>query len=98
MFSKPSSLLIEFSALNNDMFQLAYSKLTGQYVGTYESGSTAAFKHGRTETIRPCTVATREFCEALNGSKLPTPEALKQMVSKCSKIHVNLLKDAAMGM
>lgn len=28
------------------------------HVGTYESCSTAAFKHGRTETVRPCTIKT----------------------------------------
>lgn len=78
-------------------FQLAYSKLTGQYVGTYESCSTAAFKHGRTETMRPCTTATKEFCEALRGTQTPSPQVLRQMLSKCSKVHVNLLKEAAMG-
>ncbi|XP_034234835.1 carnitine O-palmitoyltransferase 2, mitochondrial [Thrips palmi] len=78
-------------------FQLAYNKLTGQYVGTYESCSTAAFKHGRTETMRPCTIATKEFCEALRGSNQPKPQILKEILMKCSKVHVNLLKEAAMG-
>lgn len=40
-------------------FQAAYHKLTGKFVGSYESCSTAAFKHGRTETVRPCTTATK---------------------------------------
>lgn len=40
-------------------FQAAYHKLTGKFVPSYESCSTAAFKHGRTETIRPCTTATK---------------------------------------
>lgn len=42
-------------------FQSAYYKLYGKFVATYESCSTAAFKHGRTETIRPCTMATKVF-------------------------------------
>lgn len=79
------------------MFQLAYNKLTGQYVGTYESCSTAAFKHGRTETMRPCTTATREFCEAMRAPQRPSPQALKGMLLNCSKIHGNLIKEAAMG-
>lgn len=33
--------------------------MSGKYVGTYESCSTAAFKHGRTETMRPCTMQTK---------------------------------------
>lgn len=40
-------------------FQVGYYKMTGKFVPTYESCSTAAFKHGRTETVRPCTVATK---------------------------------------
>jgi carnitine O-palmitoyltransferase 2 len=38
---------------------MAFHKQVGRIVSTYESSSTAAFKHGRTETIRPCTVATK---------------------------------------
>lgn len=37
-------------------FQLGYYRLYGQTASTYESCSTAAFKHGRTETIRPNTL------------------------------------------
>lgn len=84
-----------FSFIN--IFQLAYNKLTGQYVGTYESCSTAAFKHGRTETMRPCTMATKEFCEALKHPDHTKPQVLKEMLSNCSKVHVKLLKEAAMG-
>lgn len=40
-------------------FQVAYHKVTNQFVPTYESCSTAAFKHGRTEAIRSCTTATK---------------------------------------
>ena len=78
-------------------FQLAYSKLTGQYVGTYESCSTAAFKHGRTETMRPLTSATKEFCETVKASERPNIQTLKKMLQSCSEIHGNLIKEAAMG-
>lgn len=78
-------------------FQLAYNKLTGEYVGTYESCSTAAFKHGRTETMRPCTVATKVFCEALKRTERAQPKMLKEMLANCSRVHVKLLKEAAMG-
>lgn len=40
-------------------FQVAYQKLTGNTVTTYESCSTSAFKHGRTEAIRPATKFTK---------------------------------------
>ncbi|KAJ1634245.1 Choline/Carnitine o-acyltransferase-domain-containing protein [Pavlovales sp. CCMP2436] len=35
--------------------QLAHYRLHGKAVSAYESASTAAFKHGRTETIRAAT-------------------------------------------
>jgi len=38
---------------------MAFHKQMGRTVATYESSSTAAFKHGRTETVRPCTMATK---------------------------------------
>ncbi|PSN55812.1 hypothetical protein C0J52_02486 [Blattella germanica] len=41
-------------------FYVAFHKLYGKFVSSYESCSTAAFKHGRTETMRPCTMATKE--------------------------------------
>lgn len=40
-------------------FQAAYYRQSGKFVPSYESCSTAAFKHGRTEAIRPCTMATK---------------------------------------
>ena len=42
-------------------FQLAYHRLYGKTVSTYESASTAAFKHGRTECIRSASVDSAEF-------------------------------------
>jgi len=38
---------------------MAFHKQTGKTVSTYESSSTAPFKQGRTETLKPCTVATK---------------------------------------
>lgn len=80
-------------------FQLAYYKQNGTFVGTYESCSTAAFRHGRTETMRPCTEATTTFC--LNHEKpfekRPAKGELKAMIHECSKQHSELTKNCAMG-
>nr|CAD7266064.1 unnamed protein product [Timema shepardi]CAD7574110.1 unnamed protein product [Timema californicum] len=78
-------------------FQVAFHRLHGKYVSTYESCSTAAFKHGRTETMRPCTSATKEFCEALNSRGQNSNQELKAMLRKCSQVHGNLTKEAALG-
>ncbi|XP_021926262.1 carnitine O-palmitoyltransferase 2, mitochondrial isoform X2 [Zootermopsis nevadensis] len=78
-------------------FQMAFHKQLGKTVATYESSSTAAFKHGRTETLRPCTMATKTFCEAVNSSNRPSNSELAAMIKKCSEVHVALTKEAAMG-
>lgn len=79
-------------------FQLAFYKQHGKFVATYESCSTAAFRHGRTETMRPCTVATKEFCETIERKQNPASAAeLRQLMDNCSAVHGQLTKDAAMG-
>ncbi|KAJ6640999.1 Carnitine O-palmitoyltransferase 2, mitochondrial [Pseudolycoriella hygida] len=78
-------------------FQLAYKKQTNRYVGTYESCSTSAFRHGRTETIRPCTQATKQFCDAILSKDRPSNAELRSQIDQCSKIHGQLTKEAAMG-
>lgn len=78
--------------------QLAYFRQHGEYVGTYESCSTAAFRHGRTETIRPCTMETKSFCDAISGRlEVWDKGSLRQMILQCSEKHGQLIKEAAMG-
>ncbi|KAL9924930.1 carnitine O-palmitoyltransferase 2, mitochondrial [Glossina fuscipes] len=79
-------------------FQLAFRQAFNKYVGTYESCSTAAFKHGRTETMRPCTNKTKEFCETLlNPNSQNDFKRLRTLIDQCSTYHGQLTKEAAMG-
>ncbi|KAL3852858.1 hypothetical protein ACJMK2_016467 [Sinanodonta woodiana] len=78
--------------------QLAYTRQYGKTVATYESCSTAAFKHGRTETIRSATMATKTACDLfLNPKKNPTVADLRAAMLECSNVHSQLTKEAAMG-
>lgn len=79
-------------------FQMAFLRQYGQTVATYESCSTAAFKHGRTETIRPASIFTKMCSEAFvrEPSKYSAGE-LQQMMAKCSTYHNQLTREAAMG-
>ncbi|XP_063860415.1 carnitine O-palmitoyltransferase 2, mitochondrial-like isoform X5 [Scylla paramamosain] len=77
--------------------QAAYYLQNGETVPTYESCSTAAFKHGRTETVRPATLETQAFCKAITQAQLPSHSELKKLMMECSKMHGNLTKEAAMG-
>ncbi|XP_006011714.1 carnitine O-palmitoyltransferase 2, mitochondrial [Latimeria chalumnae] len=79
-------------------FQMAFLRQYGKTVATYESCSTAAFKHGRTETIRPASMHTKICSEAFvrEPSKHSVAE-LQKMILECSKYHGQLTKEAAMG-
>lgn len=77
-------------------FQSAYYKQHGLCVPTYESCSTAAFRHGRTETIRPCTEATATYCQQMHSAKLTLAQQY-DLIRQCSEKHMQLTKEAAMG-
>lgn len=69
----------------------------GQTVATYESCSTAAFKYGRTETIRPATLHTKKFAEAFSRNQFKSNSELINQLRECAKAHNQLTKEAAMG-
>ena len=76
--------------------QLAYKRAYGETAATYESCSTSAFKHGRTETIRPATAATNAACDLILGGTASNTEILNAL-TQCSAVHGELTKNAAMG-
>lgn len=79
-------------------FQLALYTQEGKLVSTYESCSTAAYKHGRTETIRPCTLETKAICAAITQKQTELSKSeLKRMIIECSNAHNALTKEAVMG-
>ncbi|KAF1332956.1 Carnitine o-palmitoyltransferase 2, partial [Globisporangium splendens] len=76
--------------------QLAHFKLHQKFVSTYESASTAAFKHGRTETVRSCTNEAVNFVRMMTNASASDGEkaaALRVAVKK----HGELTKNGVMG-
>ncbi|CAH0522542.1 unnamed protein product [Peronospora belbahrii] len=76
--------------------QLAHYKLHQKFVATYESASTAAFKHGRTETVRSCTNEAVDFVRTMvdaSASNTDKANALRVAVTK----HGELTKNGVMG-
>ena len=60
--------------------QIAHNELHGWPCATYESASTCAYQHGRTETIRPCTLEARELCALYgNGGDFEDPLIQRQI-------------------
>ncbi|XP_053407810.1 carnitine O-palmitoyltransferase 1, liver isoform-like [Mercenaria mercenaria] len=69
--------------------QLAYYKLHGKVVKTYESASTRMFANGRTETIRPVTEASAAWCKAMSSMKTTREQKillLKRAINAQTKV------------
>lgn len=77
--------------------QLAFYKTFKQFVPTYESSSTAAFKKGRTECIRSATRSTKEAVLTMESKDKNDNKWLRELFKKCSDEHSQLVKNAAMG-
>jgi len=77
-------------------FQLAHLRLKGYTPATYESASTAAFKHGRTETIRSATPEAAAFAQAFCDASV-SAEAREAALRTAVKKHGSITKDALMG-
>ncbi len=79
-------------------FQVAYFNVFNKIPATYESASTSAFKLGRTETIRPVTMATKRLAEYLKNHKdSENYNEIVTLMKDCSKTHNQLVKEGAMG-
>ena len=86
-------------------FQLAHNRMHGFSAATYESASTAAFKHGRTETIRSATPESHAFAAAFcdgraggakKGAKA-TPSEKVALMRKAAANHSRITRDALTG-
>lgn len=76
--------------------QLAYRKLFGRPVATYEASQTRIFLHGRTECTRSCSNASVAFSKAMvegktNFNAVEKLELLREAVTR----HVQYMKRAA---
>lgn len=89
-------------------FQIAYNKLYDNNDTTtntqqlprlptsYESCSTAGFKHGRTETLRPSTPEIQQAIKLFRSASTPTGH-LYEAMKECSNKHTTLARQASMG-
>ena len=77
--------------------QIAHYRQYKCSVATYESCSTAAFKHGRTETIRSASIATKVCAESFEPSNPAGAEEMMARIREAAECHSKLVKEAAMG-
>lgn len=76
--------------------QAGYQKVVGETCPVYESVSTAAFLHGRTETMRSCTVESVKAAKMIAKGDYK-PEELRQAVNASAKRHRKLTMEAQVG-
>ena len=74
-FSHFGKGLVKRSKLHPDFFmqmaiQLAYYRLHGRFVATYETGHTRAFHHGRTDTVRTLSVESCAFVRCMEDESI----------------------------
>ncbi|XP_078091263.1 peroxisomal carnitine O-octanoyltransferase isoform X2 [Mustelus asterias] len=93
--------LIKSKKLHPDIFvqlalQLAFYKFHGRPGCCYETATTRRFYHGRTETMRPCTVEAVEWCQAMLDPAASNMKRQQLMMKSFAKHH-KLMTDCQNG-
>ncbi|NXH11674.1 OCTC octanoyltransferase, partial [Bucco capensis] len=101
VFTSFGKALIRSKKLHPDTFvqlalQLAYYKCHGRPGCCYETAMTRRFYHGRTETIRPCTLEAVEWCKAMLEPSVGSSQRL-QLMHKAFAKHNKMRKDCENG-
>ncbi|XP_005153004.2 peroxisomal carnitine O-octanoyltransferase [Melopsittacus undulatus] len=100
-FTSFGKVLIRKQKLHPDTFvqlaiQLAYYKCHGRPGCCYETAMTRRFYHGRTETVRSCTVEAVEWCKSMLDPSESTYQRLQLMHQAFVK-HNKMRKDCESG-
>ncbi|KAJ7408277.1 hypothetical protein BTVI_59876 [Pitangus sulphuratus] len=100
-FTSFGKALLRKKKLHPDTFvqlalQLAYYKCHGRPGCCYETAMTRRFYHGRTETIRPCTVEAVEWCKSMLDPSDSTYQRL-QLMHKAFAKHNKMRKECENG-
>ncbi|KAI7857673.1 acyltransferase ChoActase/COT/CPT [Circinella umbellata] len=78
------------------VLQLAYYRLHNKVVPTYETGSTRKYLHGRTDTIRTCSVESKAFVEGWCNNELDL-QAKYDLLVKATVAHRKYTQIASEG-
>ncbi|XP_004702696.1 peroxisomal carnitine O-octanoyltransferase isoform X2 [Echinops telfairi] len=76
--------------------QLAYYRLIGRPGCCYETAATRFFYHGRTETVRSCTVEAVKWCQSMQDPSAQLLERREKMLQAFTK-HNKMMKDCSTG-
>uniref|UniRef100_A0A8D0DR25 Peroxisomal carnitine O-octanoyltransferase n=1 Tax=Salvator merianae TaxID=96440 RepID=A0A8D0DR25_SALMN len=100
-FTSFGKALIKKHQLHPDTFvqlalQVAYFKHHGHPGCCYETATTRCFYHGRTETMRPCTMEAVEWCKSMLDPAF-VPSQRKQLMLKAFAKHNKLMRECENG-
>ena len=76
--------------------QLAYYRMFGTLRATYEPLSMRAYRHGRTETVRVVSSASKSWVESMDNLEM-IPSEKYTLLLQASQAHVGYIKQAAKG-
>jgi len=76
--------------------QLAYKRDMGRFGLTYESSMTRLFRNGRTETVRPVTLSSVAFVNAMEDPSISKNEKI-QLLKKAADDHQDNYRDCMSG-
>ncbi|KAF0879424.1 peroxisomal carnitine O-octanoyltransferase [Crocuta crocuta] len=76
--------------------QLAYYRLHGRPGSCYETAMTRYFYHGRTETVRSCTIEAVRWCQSMQDPSTSLLEQQQKMLQAFAK-HDKMMKDCSAG-
>jgi len=93
--------LMKSSKVSPDAFiqmalQLAYYRDAGRFNLTYEASMTRLFKEGRTETVRPCSLESCAWVQAMEDNSIPVEEKINLLRKACQQ-HQKGYQDAMVG-
>uniref|UniRef100_A0A673T2N2 Peroxisomal carnitine O-octanoyltransferase n=1 Tax=Suricata suricatta TaxID=37032 RepID=A0A673T2N2_SURSU len=76
--------------------QLAYYRLHGRPGSCYETAMTRYFYHGRTETMRSCTIEAVRWCQSMQDPSTTLLEREQKMLQAFAK-HDKMMTDCSAG-
>ncbi|XP_040290476.1 peroxisomal carnitine O-octanoyltransferase [Bufo bufo] len=100
-FTSFGKLHVKKKKLHPDTFvqlslQLAFYKLHGRPGSCYETATTRMFYHGRTETMRPCTVEAVNWCRSMLDPA-STHAQRRELMLKAFAKHNKMMDECQLG-
>ncbi|XP_063424764.1 carnitine O-acetyltransferase-like [Mytilus trossulus] len=92
----PKSVKLSPDSYIQTAFQLAFYRLYNEPCATYETASLRKYQHGRTDTIRSCSIESLAFCKGMCDPNI-SQEQKRELLKKAVNSHKNYVNEAING-